>query len=131
MARWSRTMIRFRWAVLGAWIVLFVASGVASSGLSDLLTNRFVLPGAESEKAAKVLEEHFGQKPEGAFSLVVQGKPGGAQSLIAPTRRAAARAAGALDTGQLVDVRAVSGDVVSASIVSKLQPADAKGYTEK
>jgi uncharacterized membrane protein YdfJ with MMPL/SSD domain len=131
MERWAQQIIRYRWAVLAAWIAVVLVSGVASSGLSDLLTNRFVLPGAESEKAAKVLEEHFGQKPEGAFSLVVQGKPGGAQSLIAPTRRAAARAAGALDTGQLVDVRAVSGDVVSASIVSKLQPADAKGYTEK
>jgi RND superfamily putative drug exporter len=130
MERWAHTMIRFRWAVLAAWIVAVIAAGAASSGLSDLLTNRFVLPGAESEKAAKVLEEHFGQKPEGSFSVVVQGRPGSAQSLIAPTRQAGARAAKALDTGQLVDVRPVSGDVVTARIVSQLQPADAKGYTD-
>ncbi|MGH2921411.1 MAG: MMPL family transporter, partial [Gaiellaceae bacterium] len=130
MERWAHTMIRFRWAVLAAWIVAVIAAGAASSGLSDLLTNRFVLPGAESEKAAKVLEEHFGQKPEGSFSVVVQGRPGSAQSLIAPTRQAGARAAKALETGQLVDVRPVSGDVVTARIVSQLQPADAKGYTE-
>ena len=63
MAAWAQTMIRLRWAVLAAWIVLLVAAGAASSGLSDLLTNRFVLPGAESEKAGSILEEHFGQKP--------------------------------------------------------------------
>ena len=48
-----------------------------------------------------------------------------------PPRRAARRAVGALETGQLVDVRPVSDDVVAASIVSRLQPADAKGYTDE
>ncbi|MDQ3778907.1 MAG: MMPL family transporter [Actinomycetota bacterium] len=122
-------MIRLRWGVLAAWVVVVLGAAVASAGLSDLLTNRFVLPGAESEKAGEVLEETFGQKPEGAFSIVVQGKAGSAQALIEPTRVAAARAAQALRTGKLEDVRAVSGDVVTARIVSQLQPADAKGYT--
>src|ERR671915_882195 len=131
MERLARGMIRFRWLVLGVWIVVVLASAVASSGLNDLLTNRFILPGAESEKAGKVLEENFGQKPEGAFSVVVQGKPGSAQSLVQPTRAAATRAAASLETGRLEEVRPVSGDVVSARIISQLQPADAKGYTEK
>jgi RND superfamily putative drug exporter len=130
MDRWTAQIIRFRWWVLAAWVAAVLAAGFASAGLSDLLTNRFVLPGAESEKAAKVLEEHFGQKPEGSFSVVVKGGPGSADALVAPTRRAAQRAAGALETGQLVDTRAVSGDVVTARIVSRLQPADAKQYTE-
>jgi uncharacterized membrane protein YdfJ with MMPL/SSD domain len=130
MGAWARTMIRLRWAVLAAWLVLLVTAGAASSGLPDLLTNRFVLPGAESEKAGEILEQHFGQKPEGSFSLVVQGKPGRAQSLIAPTRAAATRAAAELPTAKVVDVRTVSADVVRASIASELQPADAKGHTE-
>jgi uncharacterized membrane protein YdfJ with MMPL/SSD domain len=129
MAGLARTMIRFRWAVLGSWIVLLVTAGIASSGLSDLLTNRFVLPGAESEKAGEILEENFGQKPEGAFSIVVQGRPDSAQTLIEPTRAAATRAAGELPTGAVADVRAVSDSVVTARIASELQPADAKGHT--
>src|SRR5918998_4762892 len=98
MERWTRSMIRFRWAVLGLWIALVVVAVAASAELNDLLTNRFVLPGAESERAAHVLEDHFGQKPEGAFSVVVKGAPGSAESLVAPTRRAAQRAAGAPET---------------------------------
>jgi uncharacterized membrane protein YdfJ with MMPL/SSD domain len=129
MGTWARTMIRFRWAVLGAWIVLVVVSGMASSGLNDLLTNRFVLPGAESEKAGKILEDHFGQKPEGSFSVVVQGRPDSASSLVSPTRAAATRAAAELPTGKVVAVRPVSDSVISATIASELQPADAKGHT--
>jgi len=129
MARWARTVIRFRWAVLTAWIVAVVAAMVASSGLSDLLTNRFVLPGADSEKAADILKTHFGQKPEGSFSLVVKGAPGSAGSLVPKVRLAAQRAARALPTGKVAGVQ-VSKGVVSATIVSQLLPADAKLHTD-
>jgi uncharacterized membrane protein YdfJ with MMPL/SSD domain len=129
MGAWARTMIRFRWAVLVAWLVLVLGAGYAASGLNALLTNRFVLPGAESEKAGDILGDYFGQKPEGSFSVVVEGRPDSASSLLAPTRVAAARAAGELPTGKLVDVRAVSDRVVTATIASELQPADAKSHT--
>ena len=131
MARWARTMIRFRWAVLAVWLVAFVAAGAASAGLSDLLTNRFVLPGSESDKARNVLQDHFGQKPEGSFSIVV--KTHGGRRAGASSRRsqaAAVRAAKALPTGKVASVTAVSGDVVTATIVSSLDPADAKGHTD-
>ena len=131
MAAWALTMIRFRWAVLGTWIALLVISGIAASGLNDLLTNRFVLPGAESEQAGQILEKHFGQKPEGAFNVVAQGQPGSARSLVEPTRAAATRAASKLPTAKVVNVQMVSESVVSATIASELQPADAKGYTKE
>ena len=130
MERLAHNLIRFRWFVLGGWIAVVVIGGGISSGLTSLLSNRFVLPGAESEQAADILERHFGQKPEGAFTLVVEGRPGSAEALVAPARQAARRAAGALETGQLVGVRPVSENVVAANIVSRLQPADAKGYTD-
>src|SRR5829696_6661423 len=123
-------MIRFRWAVVAVWLVLFAAAGFASMGLSDLLTNRFVLPGAESEKTGDALEAHFGQKPEGAFTIVVQGAPGSAQKLLAATDAAARRAASPLPTGKAVASEPASDSVVTARIVSGLQPADAKSYAD-
>ena len=130
MAAFARNMIRFRWAVLAVWLVLFAAAGFASMGLSDLLTNRFVLPGAESEKTGDVLEAHFGQKPEGAFTIVVQGAPGSAEKLVAATDAAARRAAAALPTGKAVGAERASDSVVTARIVSGLQPADAKNHAD-
>ena len=126
MAAWARTMIRFRWAVLAVWVVAVVAAGAASAGLSDLLTNRFVLPGSESEKAANILKDHFGQKPEGSFTLVVTTPPGQAQALLPNVRTAGERAAEKLPSGRFAGARAVSDHVAMASIVSKLQTADAK-----
>jgi RND superfamily putative drug exporter len=130
MARWARTMIRFRWAVLAVWLVAVLAAGAASSGLSDLLTNRFVLPGAESDKARNILQQNFGQKPEGSFSLVVKGSSGDAATLVPTVKQAAERAAHALPTGKVASVNAVSKDVVSATIISSLDPAEAKSHTD-
>src|ERR1700737_304916 len=111
MARWARTIIRFRWAVLAVWLVAVIAGGTASSGLSSLLTNQFILPGSDSKKASDILQKHFGQRPEGSFSLVVKGAPGSAGSLAPQVRSAAMRAAQQLPTGKVAAVSSVSREV--------------------
>jgi uncharacterized membrane protein YdfJ with MMPL/SSD domain len=132
IGRWTRVMVHHRWLVLGAWLVVFAASGAAASGLSDLLTNRFTLPGTDTKRAEDILEEHFGQKSTGSFTLVVQGQPGtSAQSLVPAVREAAQRVVKELPTGKLASVAPVSRNVVSANIVSELEPADAKKHTDE
>jgi RND superfamily putative drug exporter len=131
MERWTRAVIRYRWAVVAAWALIFVVSGWASSGLSDLLTNRFTLPGTDTDRAETVLEEEFGQKTTGSFTIVVRGEPGSAEQLVQPVEAAALRAADVLPTAEVASVEPVSDSVVSALIVSNLEPADAKGYTDE
>jgi putative drug exporter of the RND superfamily len=130
MERLTRTMIRYRWAVVGAWAVVVLASLVAMSGLSDLLTNRFSLPGTDTARAEAILEDHFGQKTTGSFSVVVQGDPGSAGQLVPVVQERAERAVAELPTGRLAGVQPVSDAVVVATIVSSLEPADAKGHTD-
>ena len=130
MERWTRSMIRYRWAVLAVWAVVLGFSLVAMAGLSDLLTNRFSLPGTDTARAERILDEHFGQKTTGSFTIVARGEPGSAPELVGPVEAAAARASAELPTSEVASVRAVSGAVVSAQIVSGLEPADAKGYTD-
>src|SRR5918995_309806 len=89
MERWTRAMIRRRRMVLGAWAVVLLVSLVAVSGLSDLLTNRFSLPGTDTARAEQILEEQFGQKTTGSFSVVVGGQPGSAERLLPDVRAAA------------------------------------------
>ncbi|MDQ4018666.1 MAG: MMPL family transporter [Actinomycetota bacterium] len=132
MDRWTRFVIRHRWAVLAAWLVVFVVSGMAASGLSELLTNRFSLPGTDTARAEKILEEEFGQKSTGSFSVVVRGEaPGSAEALVAQVQAAAERASKELPTSKVVAVQPVSDRVVTATIASKLEPADAKSYTDE
>jgi uncharacterized membrane protein YdfJ with MMPL/SSD domain len=130
LERLTRTMIRYRWAVVGVWALVVVLSVMAMSGLSDLLTNRFSLPGTDTARAETILQDHFGQRTTGSFSVVVKGAPGSAERLVPLVRERAAKAAAELPTGKLAGVQAVSDGVVTATIVSNLEPADAKSHTD-
>jgi putative drug exporter of the RND superfamily len=132
MDRWTRLVIRYRWLVVAAWLVVFLVSGAAASGLSDLLTNRFSLPGTDTAKVDDVLEREYGQKSTGSFFLVAEARePGGAERLVPEVQAAAERASAELPTSEIAAVQAVSDRVVTATIVSNLEPADAKGYTDE
>src|SRR3954453_13132452 len=104
-------MIRHRWWVVGIWTALFLTGMYATSGLSDLLTNRFTLPGTDTARADTILEEHFGQKTTGSFSVVVKGHAGVAERLLPVVRQRAEAAAKELPTGKLAGVQAVSDSV--------------------
>jgi RND superfamily putative drug exporter len=129
MERLTRFVLRHRWFVLAAWLVVFAVSGVASSRLSDLLTNRFTLPGTDTRRAELILEDHFDQKSTGSFTIVAK-TAGNSRALVQPVRAAGERAAKELPTSRLVSVSPVSDDVVIAQIVSELEPADSKGHTD-
>ena len=88
------------------------------------------LEGAVHRAHERILEEHFGQKTTGSFTIVARGEPGSAQALVVPVQEAAARASAALPTSEVASVQPVSDAVVTAQIVSALAPADAKGYTD-
>jgi RND superfamily putative drug exporter len=130
MERWARVVLRYRWVVLGGWVVVFLAGALASSRLGDLLTNRFTLPNTDTARAERILEDHFGQTSTGSFTLVVAGV-GNAEQLLPLAEQAGRRAAAELPTGQYVGAEAVTADVVVAQIVSELEPADAKGRTDE
>jgi uncharacterized membrane protein YdfJ with MMPL/SSD domain len=125
----TRLVLRHRLPVLGAWLAVFVVAGLAASQLAGLLTNRFTLPGTDTRRAELILEERFGQKSTGAFTIVVESE-GRARALVPEVREAGRRAARVLPTSRLVAVQAVDEDVVLAQLVSELAPADSKGHTE-
>ena len=132
MERWTLTMIRYRWAVVTAWVVVFLVSGVAASGLSKLLTNRFSIPGSDTAKAEKILHDHFGQRSDGSFQLVYQANPGHTAAEALPAlERVGKRVADEIPTGRFVSARAVSDRTATATVTSALEPADAKNYTDR
>jgi RND superfamily putative drug exporter len=115
--------------VLAAWVLVFAVCGFASSQLSELLTNRFTLPGTDTRRAEQILEDRFDQRSTGSFTVVVTSE-GRAQELVPEVRAAAERAVAELPTGRVVSVGALSEDVAAAQIVSALEPAESKGRTD-
>jgi putative drug exporter of the RND superfamily len=129
MERLTRFVLGHRVAVLCGWLAVLVASLAAMASLSDLLTNRFTLPNTDTARAEDLLEDHFGQKSTGSFTLVVEAR-GRARKVVPAVQAAAARAAAELPTGRVATVQPVSADVVTALIVSEQAPAEAKVRTE-
>jgi RND superfamily putative drug exporter len=120
----TRFVLRHRWAVLGVWIALLAAGGAASSGLADLLTNRFLLPGTDTAKVETVLQKNFGQIPDGAFTVVARG------AALGDLREASQRAADRVPGARVAGVDPVNQELSTALIVSELERADAKAYTD-
>jgi RND superfamily putative drug exporter len=77
MAHWTRFVLRFRWLIVGFWLVVLLAGGFAASKLTPLLSNTFTVPGTDSERARAILQEHFGDRSDGEFLVVFRITEGG------------------------------------------------------
>ncbi|MBD0330727.1 MAG: MMPL family transporter [Thermoleophilia bacterium] len=128
MTRATAFVLRHRVAVVLTWALLAGAAAVGSRGLGDLLTNRFSLPGTEAERAEAILREAYGERSDGGFTLVLEGRP--ARELLPLARTAARRVADAVPTARVGPVRPVAPDAVAVAVPTLLEPADAKRYTD-
>ena len=130
LERLTRTVIRYRWAVIPAWIIIFVVSFILMGRLADVFQQRVSLPGTDVQRAEDVLDSRFAQNSSGSFTLVVRDESRPAAEFAPAVRTAAERAAAALPTGQLAGVRNVSEHVVAGDIVSRIDQLEAKDYTD-
>ena len=127
MIRFAAFADRFRWPVVAAWVIVIALSAYASSGLNDLLSNRFDIPDTESTAVLEVLQKDFGQRGDSTFVLVVQADDGAkaTPALVKETTAAAQRAADALGSATVGLVQ-TSDDLAFASIGTTLEPGDAQ-----
>ena len=129
MARWTRFVVRFRWPVLGFWLVVLLVGAVAASRLTPLLSNTFTVPGTDSERARTILEQHFGDRSDGEFLIVFRIRHGAAGARV-ELERTVDEAARAVPTGRATQLRAAKNGVVYGSILTTLDLAEAKGYAD-
>jgi RND superfamily putative drug exporter len=130
MERWTRFVMRHRWPVLACWLAVVVVGGFAFLNLSSLLSNEFSVPGTDSEQARTILERHFGDRSDGAFTVVFRLRDRvdrRAYVRLQSTLDRAARQVPGATARQLIPAsrRIVYGDVVSTLPIAK-----AKGYTD-
>jgi RND superfamily putative drug exporter len=138
MARWTRFVIRHRGAVLALWIVALLAGGFASSKLSAILSNTFSVPGTQSEQVRDLLQQHFDDRSDGAFTVVfalssgAAANPAGTQAALTASVK---RAAAVLPSGSPADFNIAHTPggtiVVYGDVDSTLNLAQAKGYTSR
>jgi len=129
MARWTRVVLRFRWPILAAWLVILLAGALATAKLSPLLSNTFTVPGTDSERARTILQDHFGDRSDGEFLVIYKVRNGSAGTGL-KLERSIRRGAEAVPSGQATPLRDASGGVVYGSILTTLNLAKAKGHTD-
>src|SRR5947209_9574723 len=129
MARWTRFVLRFRWPILGFWLVVLLAGGFATSRLTPLLSNTFTVPGTDSERARTILQDHFGDRSDGGFLIIYKIRNGTAGVRL-KLERSIRRAATAVPTGKATALRDAQAGVLYGSILTTLNLAEAKGYTD-
>ncbi len=128
LARWTRTVIRFRALVIALWIVVVVLGLVAATRLPNLLTTSLVVPGSGSAKANAVLAKQFGENVEGTFTVVVPFR-GSSASVIAQRERDIAVAADTVPSGHVIEERAIGG-VLYAEVGTSLNLVHASDQTD-
>jgi RND superfamily putative drug exporter len=122
LERLARAVIRARILVLALWLAALIAGGIAANRLSPLLAGSFAVPGTESDHARRLLQTHFGERPDGTFTVVFR------------TRRSSglgkrlARAARVVPTGHAGKLRR-QGGIVFGDISTSLELQKAKRYT--
>jgi len=77
LARIARFVLRHRWAVIGAWLVLLVVGGIGAGRVSNRLSFDFSLPGQPGYETAKQIEATYGNGGEAAPSILVVTVPHG------------------------------------------------------
>jgi RND superfamily putative drug exporter len=123
-------MLRNRWLVVAIWLVVLLAGGYANGKLSALLSNTFTMPGTDSERARTILRDHYGDRSDGAFTIVFQVPDSADPALQSRLQGAVERAAKVVPTGTARPVSAGGPHLLYGDIVSTLSIADAKNYTD-
>jgi putative drug exporter of the RND superfamily len=130
MERWIRFVLRFRWPILVGWLVVLLAGGFAFMRLSSLLSNEFSVPGTDSERARTILERHFGDRSDGAFTVVFRLRDGADRSTYVRLQGDLDRAARAVPGSTPRRLVPAGRHILYGDVVSTLRLAKAKGYTD-
>ena len=127
---WTRACIRLRWPIAVAWLVVVLVGGWASGRLSSLQSNVFSVPGTDSEHVRDVLQTHFGDRSDGAFTVVFQVRDSADPATRARLQRVVDRAAHAVPTGRGTALIPAGPRILYGDVISTLNLAQAKGHAD-
>ena len=127
---WTKTAIRLRWPIAIAWLVVVIAGGWALGRLSALQSNVFSVPGTDSEHVRNVIQEHFGDRSDGAFTVVFRVSDSSDAALRTRLQQVVDSAAAAVPSGKGTALEVAGPHVLYGNVVSTLNLAAAKGHAD-
>ncbi len=122
--------MRLRWPIVVAWLAVIVVGFWASSRLSSLQSNVFSVPGTDSEHVRSVLQRQFGDRSDGAFTVVLRVPDAGDPATRARLQRVVDRAAHAIPSGRGTALEAAGAHVLYGNVISTLNLAKAKEHSD-
>jgi RND superfamily putative drug exporter len=130
MAGWTRFVLRHRVAVVVVWGAVLVLGGWATSQLAPLLSNTFSVPGTDSDHVRNVLEQRFGDRPDGSFTVVFEVPDSRDPALMRRLQGVVDRAAKSVPTGRGTKLLVADRHVVYGDVVSTLTLSQAKASSD-
>jgi uncharacterized membrane protein YdfJ with MMPL/SSD domain len=125
MERWTRTVLRFRKPIVAGWILVLLAGGFGLTKLSKLQSNTFTVPGTDSERVRVILQDHFGDRSDGSFTVVFRVPSGTAERLLERLQQDTDRAARAVPTAHATPLLIGSPTVVYGDVTTTMNLAQA------
>ena len=129
LERWTRGVVRHRFAVIAVWLLLVILGLLAGSKLNERLTTSLSVPGTESAKADEILAEHFKENIEGTFTVILKFK-NASNAEIAGLKSKIATAATSIPNAQVTQQKALGG-VLFTNIGTSFTLLEAAGYTDR
>src|SRR3954454_3061199 len=130
MERWTRVVVRHRWAVLVCWLAVVLAGGYAFVNVSSHLSNEFTVPGTDSERARTILERHFDDRSDGAFTVVFKTESRVDRAAYGRLQRTLDKAARRVPGARARRLVPAGRHLLYGDVVSTLRLAKAKAYTD-
>ena len=107
LARWTRSVVRWRYLILALWLVGALAGLAGYHQLGSRLTTSLAVPGSASARADSILINRFGENIEGAITVVVPHLPTARADRVAEARLA--RAIARVPSLHVVEEQALGG----------------------
>src|SRR5262245_1641820 len=138
LERHARWVIKRRWWVIAAWVVLLVIGFTLASRIGDVTSNQVTLPGKESQRGLDMIEDHFGNGESTSLQVVYRSPNATVDdaSFREPVVAGLARAAKVVPGTQVVDYYTTGsrdlvgsgGHLTYATLRLPVSPEDGKDY---
>jgi RND superfamily putative drug exporter len=127
---WTRAVLRHRGAVLAVWAAVVAAGIAAAIALPGRLATSFAVPGTESQRAQTILERHFGDRPDGTFTVVFTVGHPSDRALQRRLGRELAAAARVVPSGHFDGTLHAGAGILFGDVATTLDLQHAKRWTE-